>query len=151
MFELIEFHKKHWLGDLPSESKDVIQAIKDKKGANIFDKGNGFAKAYKNATDELKEREKLDTKERIENFYYSLHILEGLFFVKDKLSISREYKQTFYCPCRDNSILDKKQTKDNEYQLKCPSCERILSFKNLKRILRKNNLSTTRIYLGNYY
>lgn len=135
LFELIEFHKKHWLGDLSSESKDVIQAIKDKKGANIFDKGNGFAKAYKNAADELEKRAKLDTKERVENFYYSLHILEGLFFARDKALTSKEYKQAFCCPsCNVNMNKEQKKGSD-EYYLKCPLplCKCILSFKNLKR------------------
>lgn len=136
LFRLIEFHKKHWLGDLLLESKDMmkqIQAIKDKKGASIFDKNNAFARAYKNAADELEIRAKLDTKERVENFYYSLHILEGLFFAKDKALTSKEYKQNFCCPsCKVN--MNKEQKKDtDEYFLKCSLCERILSFKNLKR------------------
>ena len=134
LVELIECHEENWLGKFSPEARAKLEAIKDKKGANIFDKGNGFAKAYKNATDELKEREKLDTKERVENFYYSLHILEGLFFAKDKLSVNRECEQAFYCPCCINSKMNKKQSeKSSEDCFVCHSCGRMLAFANLKR------------------
>lgn len=141
LVECIEFCKENWSGDLPSEAQSTFESIKDKKGASIFDKGNEITMAYKNAADELKKRNELDTKERVENFYYSLHILEGLFFAKDKLSANRESNQAFYCPCC-NSIMDKKQTKDaDEYYLECQSCGRRLSFKNLKRDSRIGQLA----------
>lgn len=142
-----DFKKEHCLNQDKSEKRSntrliKIRLIKDTKGASIFDKGNEITMAYKNAADELKKRNELDTKERVESFYYSLHILEGLFFAKDKLSANRESNQAFYCPCCNNSIMDKKQTKDtDEYYLECQSCGRRLSFKNLKRDSRIGQLA----------
>lgn len=141
LVKCIEFCEKNWFSNLPSGARSVIESIKDKKGANIFDKGNGFAKAYKNAADELETRAKLDTKERVENFYYSLHILEGLFFAKDKLSANRECEQAFYCPCCINSAMDRKQGRNSgEDYLVCPLRGHKLAFKKLKEDSKKEQL-----------
>jgi hypothetical protein len=88
-------------------------------------------KLYKDLDYYKKQSEHLDTQEKTDNFYFALHLLEAMFFIKNKQSWngsieSQSYEnKTTVCPiCQEGTMVLKND------RITCNSCKKYYSFNN---------------------
>ncbi|MGJ0371724.1 AAA domain-containing protein [Aliarcobacter cryaerophilus] len=100
-------------------------------------------KLYKELDYYKKQSENFDTQEKTDNFYFALHLLEAMFFIKNKQSWngsieSQSYEnKTTICPiCQEGTMVLRND------RITCNSCKKFYSFNNPNnpKELNKNQL-----------
>ena len=128
--EYESIQKKHFLLDKQIDEQynllgEEVISIED------IEKFLAVQKLYKDMDYYKKQSESFDTEEKTDNFYFALHLLEAMFFIKNKQSWngsieSQSYEnKTTVCPiCQEGTMVL------NNNRITCNNCKKFYSFNN---------------------